>query len=148
MRDFVKLRDQLWLPKRVDVDCHTWFSIPDEISTGTLLHEAFSVERLDRAEIPLEQFRLKYTVRNTMIFDYTLPNPKHPDEGVSYLVPANPADLDAVIQHAVEGTPYRPTESLHDSTWSHRRTAFVLVNVAAIIVLIVIFLIRRRARAK
>ena len=63
MSDFTKFaKPDLWLPKRCDVAYYTWSTIPEVIREKPLARRTIVVRDIDKKAIPVERFRLKYTI--------------------------------------------------------------------------------------
>jgi hypothetical protein len=143
VQDFVKFSDpDIWLPNRCDATYYTWYDLRGAPSKEPVTFERFRVKKWDRAKIPLEQFSLRYTVAGTFVRDATLPQAKNMPEGVvRYQVPPNPADLDAVIQTAIDGKPFLP-KLLQEQERS--RTLLLIGVNGGILGLVVVWLLWRR----
>lgn len=137
MNDFVMLSDpDLWLPKRCKVTYHTWHTIPGKLSRDPLHHERFLAKGLERAAIHLERFALHYTVAGTIVDDATLPEAKNMPKGfVRYMVPPDPADLEAAIQSAIDGKPFVPKALQHKRPIRMLLVAFNLVGLTGVLLL-------------
>jgi hypothetical protein len=97
--DFVKLEGrEVWLPKRIRVDWHTWETIPKTIEPKPLITEEFQLLEWKTDPIPPEQFALHYDRPGSLVTDYAVAGAeKFKDGGVNYRIPARPEDLDDVI---------------------------------------------------
>jgi len=109
--EFVRFGDpEIWLPKRCDVLYYTWNTIPGEITDKPLARRTFIVRSVDKGRVPLQRFTLNYRMPFTRIADSTLPQSKHAPKGVlQYMVPPNPADVDAAIEAAAKRRTYVPS---------------------------------------
>ena len=142
MRDFVRFRNpDIWLPKRCDVNYYTWRTNPEMITEKRLTYERFVVQKIQKEPIPVERFTLNYTMPGTLVADASIPQAKELPEGyVSYEVPADQRDLDAVIQHSIDGTPFVP-KALQE----RRRFRLLCVAVSLLVVGGFVFWLWRRA---
>jgi len=124
--DFQQLDErQIWLPRKCTVYYHEFSTVPGKFFKEAFLWEVFEVQTLRGKPIDRAQFVLDYKSPGTLIKDGTIPEAKLADSGyVTYVVPANKEDLDAVValakQRAREGSSATPT----------RRTSAVLLLVA------------------
>ena len=103
----------------------------------------FLVKDFDLQPWPYERFQLNYTTVGTAINDGTLPGVKGRN-GVGYQIPANPEQLDAVIDAAKKqygGTAHTRTQS---STFK----VFLFVNAGLIIIGAVVYLFLRVRKAR
>jgi hypothetical protein len=138
--DFAKLpRSGLWLPRRVEA---TWHCRPEEprlVTDKRLVVDSYKVTELRDDPIPESQFALRYEKPGTFVAD-SRPSgsEKQPGGRVSYRQPADPGDLDEVIQTALGGG------ASPRSRWSSLRVA-VVVHVAILAALAAFLLWRRRA---
>jgi hypothetical protein len=141
MRDFVRFHNpDIWLPKRCDVNYHTWRTNPEMITEKPLTYERFVVQKIEKEPIPVERFTLHYTMPGTLVSDASIPQAKELPAGqVTYEVPADQRDLDAVIQHAVDGTPFVP-RALQEK----RRFRLLCVAVSLLVVGLFVFWLWRR----
>jgi len=105
----------VYLPKKSRT---TYFT--DVARVGNISNKPLFVEECVLTEISVNQIadvqfdlRKKYTEAGTLIGDRTLSNTR---EGVQYKFPANPADLDRVIEAALTGGTFVPTPIV--STWA------------------------------
>jgi hypothetical protein len=78
------------------------------ISATPIYYEEFLLTEVSTKKINNKQFdlRIKYTNAGTIIGDRIL---KDTEQGVQYIYPANPADLDRVIESALTGKDFVPT---------------------------------------
>jgi hypothetical protein len=99
---------EVFIPRKTTVQYYTGEVNSDNISLIPLFTEEFLLTEISTKKIDDKQFdlRTKYIASGTHIGDRTL---KDSDTGVQYIVPANPADLDRVIEAALNGTDFVPT---------------------------------------
>jgi hypothetical protein len=99
---------EIYIPRKTIVQYFTDATIPDKISTAPLFTEEYLLTEISTKKISDKQFdlRTKYTAPGTHISDRTLMDTL---EGVQYVLPANPADLDRVIEAALTGKDFVPT---------------------------------------
>jgi hypothetical protein len=99
--DFVQLTDTpLWFPRRIKVEMY----FPGYSNTKPLVLEEYVVSELHNNPIPDSQFVLEYKEPGTHVADGTLPGAETKESGrVSYVVPADPKDLDKAIELATYG---------------------------------------------
>ena len=139
--DFMKVPGtEVYLPKRSVVEYYTWVTIPTEVTSQPLLQETFTVENVDTRPIDNRQFCLReaYEKPGTQIADYKLGKGPH-GFGVQYRIPANPEDLDRVIEAATSQDPYHPVKG--------RRFVLALALTSIPLTLLALFLWRRHGRS-
>jgi hypothetical protein len=91
----------IWLPRRVTEDYHTFFTIPNKHFVKPLFTVEYDVTDCDVERVDKSFFIIQASVSGTRVFDYTLPEAKNTSEGyITYIVPADPNDLDRVIELA------------------------------------------------
>jgi hypothetical protein len=97
-----------YIPHRSTIQHYTYSTINDTIVTSSLFTEDISLTEVSTHKINKKQFDLrnKFSSPGTLVGDRVLQNT---DEGVIYIVPANPADLDRVIEAALSGKDFVPT---------------------------------------
>jgi hypothetical protein len=140
--DFIKLSgSDHWLPRRI----HSEQYYKDDPLGKPFLVETLMVSELHNNPIPPSQFVLNYNQAGNRVADGTLPGADNfPSGRVYYEVPANPGDLDAAIQAAIEGKRFTPS-------WfrlsSRRARIFIVVNVVALVI-VGWMLIRRYSKKK
>ncbi len=127
--DFTEVTSGLWMPRKVEVEWHTWPRFLLKPITEAVLRETFRVSELKSEPIPIEQFVLKYNDPGTIVSDGTIEGKKDATGRISYDVPADPSRLDEVIKAAASGKNVEPT------VVSFRRN-FILANVLLILILI------------
>jgi hypothetical protein len=149
MSDFVELpgTDGVWLPRRCQVTYYQWSGKPDPPEDKPLFRETFTVSHLSWDAVPDDRFIVMYINPGASIADGTLPEAaKSPHGRIEYVVPANPEDLDKVIQHARDGTPFVPRD------FQQRRWRFALfwaLNLAVLTgVAAALWFRRRRAKLR
>jgi hypothetical protein len=107
--NFKKLKDSdIYLPHNTIVQFYTYATISGNISSVELFCETHSLVNVTTKNIKLSQFDLRnqYAQSGTHFADYTL---KDTENGLQYIYPANPADLDRVIEAALSGKDFTPT---------------------------------------
>jgi hypothetical protein len=99
-----------YLPKKSTVRYYTWISIPKKVTEQPLLEDVFTVDEVNTQTIDKKQFCLRESYRSpgTNITDNTLPSNKK-----TYVIPANPEDIDRVIEEVISGKSYRPAQRSH-----------------------------------
>jgi hypothetical protein len=96
--------DRISLPRRCDVSQFTWSTTGGRVFPRPILMRSFVVTEIDKNPIAADQFVLSYNKAGTVIGDGSLPEAKSFADGkVTYVVPANPADLDAAVAAARQG---------------------------------------------
>jgi hypothetical protein len=108
-KNFKKLPGKkVYLPNESIIQRHTHITINDIVSSPPLYSENFLITEVSTKKINNKQFNLKnkFSDSGTLITDRAL---KDTDEGISYYMPANPADLDRVIEAALTGGDFVPT---------------------------------------
>ncbi|MDR1383971.1 MAG: hypothetical protein LBJ67_09030 [Planctomycetaceae bacterium] len=98
----------VYLPYHITIDYYTFVTAFGDISSSPLFTEDFFLKEISTNPVNKKQFDLrnKYNDPGTLVTDRTL---RDTDDGVSYYVPANPADLDRVIESALTGKDFTPT---------------------------------------
>ena len=140
--NFAKLHNiDVWLPRRCEEEHYTWPTIPDQICDEPLIGVTYVVSEVSGDHVSEDRFALRYVEPGTVVSDGTLPGAEsHPRGRITYTVPANPKDLDRVIEAAVAGKPFVPS-----MRWSAVRLAFVGANVVAV-VFVAFWIWQRRKR--
>jgi hypothetical protein len=108
--DFFQVPDKgVYLPKKCTQKCFTFMTIPGIFSGTPLFEEQYRLVDISTKKINEAQFDLqrKYDNPGTMVGNHVLS--KDSPHGVQYTVPANPADLDRVIEAAITGGEFVPT---------------------------------------
>lgn len=131
----------LWMPRKVEVEWHTWPGVLAKPVKEAVIRETFRVSELKSEPIPPEQFVLKYNEAGTTIADSTIEGKKDSDGWVVYRVPADPSRLDEVIKAAASGQKYEPTIVSF-------RKYFILVNVLLFLILIGVVWWRARRKSR
>jgi len=141
LSDFVLLRaadTNVWLPKHCSVAYHHWPTMGDAVSDEPIARATIAVQEMAKGPIAKTRFSLRYTAPGTEIADSTLDGAENvPDGVVRYAVPANPADLDAAVQAALERKRFVP------SALRQRSHPVLLLNLAVVAVLFLAYLLRR-----
>lgn len=107
--DFFKLSNKsVYFPQKTTVNYYSYHTIPLDISKTPIFTDEYVLVEASTKSINDKQFdlRTKYSNPGTHIGDRTL---KDTPDGVQYIVPANPADLDRVIEAALTGGNFTPT---------------------------------------
>ena len=141
----------IWLPRRCRVEKYTVAEIRDEETLIPQTFESplyvchFQVKDFDLQPWPYERFELKYTAPGTSINDGTLPGVNRRN-GVAYKIPANPQQLDAVIEAA------KARYSERDDAAGQRsptiKTILLILNSVVLLVgLVVYWIVRQRKKA-
>jgi hypothetical protein len=107
--DFIDIdKKGIFFPKKSVINYYSWMNTPEIISDKILVTESYDLNSATTHQIPAIQFKLRkqYTTPGTVIADRTL---RDTDAGVQYVIPANPADLDRVIETALSGKDFTPT---------------------------------------
>jgi hypothetical protein len=107
--DYIKInQDGLFFPRVCKISYYFWHNNTEFISDSLLFTEIYSLAEASIKSVAIDQFdlRKKYSSPGTVIADRTL---RDTDAGVQYTIPANPADLDRVIEAALNGTDFVPT---------------------------------------
>jgi hypothetical protein len=143
---FIKLaKPELWLPKHARVRWHTWYwHEPGKLYPEPRAVVEYTVSEMAQGPYPHERFRLDRVYQGrpgAMVADSRLM--KGRSEIVQYRVPADPGDLDKAIQAAVEGREFIPFG--RSRRW---RLAFLAVNIAAVLALVVTWGVRRYRRRR
>jgi hypothetical protein len=102
------LNSNVHLPHNTVIQFYTYATISGNISPVELFRETHTLVSATTTNIKLSQFDLrnKYAQSGTHFADYTL---KDTENGLQYIYPANPADLDRVIEAALTGKDFVPT---------------------------------------
>jgi hypothetical protein len=100
---------EVFLPQKCIQRCFTFMTIPGNISDNPLFEEEFLLANVSTKRINKKQFNIqkKYSTPGTLVGDHSIFNDS--PNGVQYVVPANPADLDRVIEAALTGKDFVPT---------------------------------------
>ena len=107
--------DDVWFPHRCDVQVHQWSGRPEAPANSPLFLERFRVTRFDTSTIPNTAFQRPHVDAGAIVADGTLPGADKTDSGeIQYVVPADAADLDRIIEEAI--APARP-DSLSRPFW-------------------------------
>jgi hypothetical protein len=107
--DFIDIdKKGVFFPKKSVINYYRWYTVPEFISDKILVIESYDLDSVTTHNISAIQFKLRkqYTTPGTVIADQTL---RDTDAGVQYTIPANPADLDRVIEAALTGKDFVPT---------------------------------------
>ncbi|MDR1480236.1 MAG: hypothetical protein LBJ00_14970 [Planctomycetaceae bacterium] len=106
-------------------------TIPDIISDTPLFTDQYELVEISTKKINDKQFNLKekYSNPGTHIGDRTL---NDTENGVQYVIPANPADLDRVIEAALSDKDFVPT-LLPSRTATIIRWILILLGLAMIL---------------
>ena len=107
--NFTKIgKGNVYFPRISKITYYSWHTKPDFISDSALFAEEYTLVDVSVARIARNQFdlRKKYSGTGTTIADRTL---RDTPSGLQYIVPANPADLDRVIEAALTGKDFVPT---------------------------------------
>lgn len=91
---------RLWLPTRIESTNFAWDRDWAQLQRSPLYIEVFHVRSLSADAIESERFVLRYDKPGTYIWDQK--------EDLTYRIPADPEDLEAVIAAAREGREYIP----------------------------------------
>ncbi|MCL2004612.1 MAG: hypothetical protein FWG73_00450 [Planctomycetaceae bacterium] len=128
-----------YLPNKCIQKCFTLNTIPGIYSGEPLFEEQYRLTHISTERIDKRQFALqsKYSSPGTMVGNHILSEDGE-TKGLQYIVPANPADLDRVIEAARTGGNFVPTPIT-----STAAIVFRWLLVAAGIVLVVYVLLRR-----
>jgi hypothetical protein len=107
--DFRKLHGKkIYLPYRSTIQHYTYSTLNDTIFSLPLFTEKITLSKLSTKKIAKNQFdlRKKFSDSGTLISDRVI---RDTEEGLVYTMPANPADLDRVIEAALTGKDFIPT---------------------------------------
>lgn len=98
----------VYLPQRTRVDYFMLLDALSDTSKGPLYTQEYTLINYSTKKINPAQFDLRNTFQQSgvMVSDRTL---KDTDGGLTFFVPANPADLDRVIEAALTGKDFIPT---------------------------------------
>jgi hypothetical protein len=110
------------------------------VTKQPLLNEIFSVNEISTQAIDKNQFCLRenYRVPGTNVSDFTLGEGSN-GYGVQYEIPANPEDLDRVIETARTGRPYVPP---------NHRPLVLAITVVLLVFLTSVLAVRRVRRRR
>lgn len=129
-------KENIWLPHRCVVEYYQWQQKPPSPTSEAFFTETYTVTKCESRPIPdgdLEVFSSFYIKPGARIADGTLPNAEKSEHGqICYTVPIDLDDLDKVIQAAIEGKSFTPS----DPTRRRLIQVFVLVNVLVIAVVL------------
>ncbi|MDR1383974.1 MAG: hypothetical protein LBJ67_09045 [Planctomycetaceae bacterium] len=106
--DFIKLENRtVFIPRKTQTVYYTYYET-DDIFETSLFTEISLLADISSKKVSEKNFDIskKYTEPSTYVFDKTL---SKSGEGIGYLVPANPADLDRVIESALTDKDFTPT---------------------------------------
>jgi hypothetical protein len=107
--DFQKLTGtDVYLPYRTVAQYYTFATISGDISSKELFRATYRLVNASARSVKPSLFNLqdKYAKPGTHVADHTL---KDTEYGLQYVYPANPADLDRVIESALTGKDFVPT---------------------------------------
>jgi hypothetical protein len=107
--DFRKLHGKkIYLPYRSTIQHYTYSTLNDIIFSLPLFTEKIILSELSTKKIAKNQFdlRKKFSDPGTLIGDRVI---RDTEEGLVYTMPANPADLDRVIEAVLTGGDFVPT---------------------------------------
>jgi len=134
-------RDTVWLPHRCTVEYCQWRKRPTNPTAEPFLTETYTVTKCESHPVAVKQFLAVYNVPGALIGDGTLPNAEKTEHGqINYTVPANPEDLDRVIERAIDSTPF----TISDLATHRGVRLFVVFNVLLFVA--VVFALWRRWR--
>lgn len=133
--------DGPWLPMKCQASYYQYKSLPKTPSKTVVMEEKYHVESCSLADIPDSDFTLAYLRPGMIVGDATLPGANKTKSGfINYTVPANPADLDRVIERSVgQQTPVGQGPTLS-------RTVLISVNALLVVAVVLIYAWRRRRR--
>lgn len=133
--------DGPWLPMKCQASYYQYKSLPKTPSKTVIMEENYRVESCSLADIPDSDFTLGYLRPGMIVGDATLPGATKTKSGfISYTVPANPADLDRVIERSVgQQAPVGQGPTLS-------RTLLIGVNALLVVAIVLIYVWRRRQR--
>ena len=129
----------IYLPNKCIQKCFTFMTIPGVYLAKPLFEEQYrlthiSTERIDKRQFDLQS---KYSNPGTMLGNHSFSKDAE-TKGLQYVAPANPADLDRVIEAAITGGDFVPTP-----VTSKTAVVFRWLLVATGIVLVIYVLLRR-----
>jgi hypothetical protein len=107
--DFKKVSgNEAYLPQKTKVDYYFLNKIQSKTSEGPLYTQEYTLLSYSTKNIDLSQFDLRKTFQQpgVMVTDKTF---REDGAGITFLVPANPADLDRMIEAALTGKSFVPT---------------------------------------
>jgi hypothetical protein len=136
---------EIWLARKCRID----YYVADGTYPGEIFDTPFAGDVLEFSEfgtkpVPDEQFTLRYTTPGTSVTDMTLPEAKTAEGGaVSYKVPANPEDLDRVIEEARALT---RAEASHRKWQKVVKIVLIVGNAGALAGLVVYLVVRYRRK--
>src|SRR5207245_1923267 len=131
----------IWMPVRCRVEQYTFRELRDEETMTAHVFESplyvneFSVIEFDLQPWPDNRFELKYTTPGTWVNDGTFPE-VNGDRGVIYSIPANPDQLEQVVEAARE----KYQGNVNPSKWSRGKLLFGAINVALLVGLVIFVL--------
>ncbi len=133
----------LHLPFQINVQYFQWRRFPASPSKTALFESQYSLLSFEKASSTADEFVLNYKNQSgALVGDDRIATADQRETGlVNYTVPANPQDLDAAIQHAIDGTPFMPRELAMRS--SRRRILLLVANGLIIVILGVIWYVRK-----
>jgi hypothetical protein len=127
------------------VEEYTFVGLRDQVFASPLYVNQFSVSAFDLLPWPYERFELKYTTPGTYVTDGTFPEVEG-KVGISYTIPADAEQLDAVI--AAARANYHTREKADQRT-ARLRALLYSVNGVLLVCLIVYYFVRlRKARSQ
>lgn len=134
----------LYLPYEIKLEYYQQFGKPAAPYPEVLFDEYYVLESFDKASTPASDFELIPKV-GTLVGDDRLPTAGERETGlVHFTMPASIDDLDAAIQHAIDGTPFVPSD-LGGSNRS--RLLLIAVNILAILFISVAVWRRRKFKS-
>jgi hypothetical protein len=107
--DFMRLPGkEVYIPRKTLVNYYSLGNVSYAISDGPLYSQEFTLSECSIKTIRLSQFdiRKKFQTSGVIVSDRSL---RDTDEGHTFFIPANPADLDRVIEAALTGGDFVPT---------------------------------------
>ncbi|MDR1963192.1 MAG: hypothetical protein LBQ50_05395 [Planctomycetaceae bacterium] len=98
----------LYIPRRTTISYYTYLTISDTIFLEPLFKEEISLSEISTKKIDPNLFSLDnaYSIPGTVISSRVI---RDTDDGLTFTIPANPADLDRVIEAALTGGAFTPT---------------------------------------
>lgn len=139
---------RLWLPRLCRVQEYTYENLYDEetvpyVFPSALYINEFKVADFDVTPWPDERFMLRYSTSGTRINDATVPGTTG-QHGISYRIPADPKQLDAVI--AAAQAQYRAR--LQATRWAPSIKMLFLVLNGAVVIGVAAYIFARRRRVR
>jgi hypothetical protein len=122
-----------------------FFDNPTDVSQTPRRTWLIEVSKFSTEPVPESQFTLDYKEPGTLVADYTLPEAKHSQGGVTYRIPADPRDLDKAIAEARDFT--REAAGAADKR-SRLRVVILVANGIAMLVFAAYLVIRYRRASK